>query len=57
MMWDKAFYIAATTLVLSIIGILIDSNVGLDGNFSIIVALITTTIFNVYYNIKDKDSK
>lgn len=57
MMWDKGFYVAATTFVVYFIAILVDSNVGFDGNLGIVAALITTTIFNIYYNMKDRNNK
>lgn len=37
-----------TTLLLGIIGMLIDSNIGLDGNFSVVLAIATMGAFILY---------
>lgn len=36
------------TLILGIVGMLIDYNVGLDGNFSVVVAVATIGAFVIY---------
>ncbi len=36
------------TLILGIVGMLIDSNVGLDGNFSVVLAVATIGAFVIY---------
>lgn len=41
----EAFF---ATLLLSFIGMLIDSNVGLDGNFSVVLAVATMGAFVIY---------
>lgn len=45
-----------TTLLLGIIGMLIDSNIGMDGNFSVVIAMATMGAF-VLYAISDRKKK
>ncbi len=43
------------TLIASVIGMLIDSNVGMDGNFSVTMAIATMGAFLLYSHSNNKD--
>ena len=45
-----------TTLLLGVVGMLIDSNVGLDGNFSVVLAISAMGSF-ILYAIKNRKTK
>lgn len=45
-----------STLLLGIAGMLIDSNIGMDGNFSVVLAIATMGAF-ILYAIDDRKKK
>lgn len=51
-------YVAAfvTTLLSGVVGMLIDYNIGMDGNFSIVAAIATMGAF-ILYAINDREKK
>lgn len=44
-----AFFI---TIIFCFFAMIIDSNIGLDGNFSVVIAIATVGSINIYFNEK-----